>query len=77
MIRYKKVGGLRFIRVLRFQFSWCVCRRPTITKKLRDVTAVEQGPWTTPRSLVMADKLLRQRAAYEGGRTHPAPIYRD
>lgn len=27
----------------------------------------EQGPWTTPRSLVMADKLLQRKAARNGG----------
>ena len=26
MIRYRKVGGLRFLRIGRLQLSWCVCR---------------------------------------------------
>jgi hypothetical protein len=24
--KYRKVGGLHFLRVGRFSFSWCVCR---------------------------------------------------
>jgi len=24
--RYRKVGGLSFLRIGRFQLSWCVCR---------------------------------------------------
>lgn len=26
MIRYRKVGGIRFLRVLRFQFMFCICK---------------------------------------------------
>lgn len=26
-MRYFKVGGLRFLRIRRFQVSWCICRR--------------------------------------------------
>jgi len=26
-MRYFKVGGLRFLRIGRVQFSWCVCKR--------------------------------------------------
>jgi hypothetical protein len=26
-MRYFKVGGLRFLRIGRFQLSWCVCKR--------------------------------------------------
>jgi hypothetical protein len=26
MIRYRKVGGLRFLRLGRLQFSFCLCR---------------------------------------------------
>lgn len=29
MITYRKVGGLRFLRVFRLQLSWCVCKRRT------------------------------------------------
>ena len=27
MISYRKIGGLRFLRVGRFQISWCLMRR--------------------------------------------------
>lgn len=33
----------------------------------QDGVPAEQGPWTTPRSLVMADKLLRIKAKRNGG----------
>jgi hypothetical protein len=26
-MRYFKVGGLRFLRIGRFQISWCMCKR--------------------------------------------------
>jgi hypothetical protein len=33
--KYRKVGGLHFIRVGRFSFSWCLCRKPvTSTYKM-------------------------------------------
>lgn len=32
-----------------------------------DGVPAEQGPWTTPRSLVMADRLLTKKAARNGG----------
>lgn len=31
MIAYKKVGGLRFVRLGRLTFMWCVRRRTTVT----------------------------------------------
>lgn len=34
----------------------------------------KQGPWTTPRSLAMADRLLRVKAARNGGKMPSDPI---
>lgn len=40
MIRYRKVGGLRFLRIGRLQFSFCVCRtqgrQMTKLQRIRD-----------------------------------------
>jgi hypothetical protein len=34
MITFRKVGGLRFLRVARLQVSWCICRRKPAARKL-------------------------------------------
>lgn len=31
-INYKKIGGMRFLRIGRLQFSWCVCRPAIVTE---------------------------------------------
>lgn len=30
MFTYRKVGGLTFIRIGRFQFSYCMCKKPDL-----------------------------------------------
>lgn len=37
-IRAFKVGGLRFLRLGRFQVSFCVCRAKPAPRPMRDVT---------------------------------------
>ena len=39
MIRYRKVGGMRFLRIGRLQLSWCVVRNPAGAAESRQARA--------------------------------------
>lgn len=39
MLRYRKVGGLRFLRIGRLQLSFCVCRKPSPFQRLQALAA--------------------------------------
>lgn len=42
-LRYRTVGGLRFLRIARFQFSWCMVRRARVVLVLRPEWLVGEG----------------------------------
>lgn len=45
MFKYRKVGGLRFLRIGRLQLSWCVVRKaaPALARKAALVREVPAG----------------------------------
>lgn len=72
MVRYQRVGGLRFLRVGRVQLSWCVVSRATVARQV--ARAAEDA--------LIADYLDRRarRAAGEyvapkyGAEDHPGSV---
>jgi hypothetical protein len=73
-MRCFKVGGIRFLRIGRLQFSFCLCRRRP--PRVRDLLADKATPWQAQVGAAFRDRpSALQRLAILSAETRPvAPL---